>query len=71
MEGKHVHYINQSLVTYITDPFSNMLHDQLGHLSRSVLVGTFNIPDRGGVILPEINRVWVNICYAMKFEPQM
>ena len=57
LEGKNVHYINQSMHTHITDPFSNVSRDQPGHISRSVLVGTFNIPDRGGVILPEINRV--------------
>ena len=61
--------------THITDPFSNATRDQSGHISRSVLVGTFNIPDRGGVILPEINRVSFNSrlelnCYSL-FKPDI
>ncbi|MCO5602749.1 hypothetical protein L7F22_056887 [Adiantum nelumboides] len=37
-----------------------------GHISHSVLVGTFNIPDRGDVIFPEINRIFSSVLSSLR-----
>ncbi|KAH7280142.1 hypothetical protein KP509_37G053500 [Ceratopteris richardii] len=39
-----------------------------GHIAHSVLVGTFNFPDRGSAVLPEINRIFSSVLSSLQIE---
>ncbi|KAI5083331.1 hypothetical protein GOP47_0003074 [Adiantum capillus-veneris] len=41
-------------------------YNRPGHISHSVLVGTFNFPDRGNVVLPEINRIFSSVLSSLR-----
>lgn len=48
------------------DPHAFASRNRPGHISHSVLVGTFNIPDRGGVVFPEINRIFSSVLSSLR-----
>eukprot|EP00250_Pteridium_aquilinum_P013807 c21585_g1_i2 orf=114-2987(+) len=48
------------------DPLDYSSLNRPGHISHSVLVGTFNIPDRGNVVFPEINRIFSSVLSSLR-----